>query len=56
MVDKFRSAIFQDRKPVFDGRKNLYTAQPLPIDKQKVTIISNFFDTARIILNQKKCF
>jgi len=36
MVDNFRQAIFQDRKPVFDGRKNLYTAQPLPIGKQKV--------------------
>ncbi|XP_078481805.1 protein argonaute-2 isoform X1 [Ciona intestinalis] len=38
MVENFRSAIFQDRKPVFDGRKNLYTAQPLPIDKQKLEV------------------
>lgn len=40
MVENFRSAIFQDRKPVFDGRKNLYTAQPLPIDKQKVITLN----------------
>ena len=48
MVEKFRSAIFQDRKPVFDGRKNLYTAQPLPIDKQKVSAASVTGDLIRV--------
>lgn len=38
MVENFRQAIFQDRKPVFDGRKNLYTSQALPIDKQKLEV------------------
>jgi len=35
MVEKF-PAIFLERKPVFDGRKNMYTSQPLPIDHEKV--------------------
>ncbi|XP_039253846.2 protein argonaute-2-like [Styela clava] len=38
MVGNYRTAIFQDRNPVFDGRKNLYTAQPLPIDNQKLEV------------------
>ena len=38
MVENFRNAIFQDRRPVFDGRRNMYTAQPLPIDKQRVEL------------------
>ena len=28
----------QDRRPVFDGRRNMYTAQPLPIDRQRVEL------------------
>uniref|UniRef100_UPI00358DE5BC protein argonaute-2-like isoform X2 n=1 Tax=Myxine glutinosa TaxID=7769 RepID=UPI00358DE5BC len=31
MVQHFKHQIFGDRKPVFDGRKNLYTAVSLPI-------------------------
>ncbi|KAM5157043.1 protein argonaute-2 isoform 2-T2 [Mantella aurantiaca] len=36
MVLHFKAQIFGDRKPVFDGRKNLYTAMPLPIAREKV--------------------
>lgn len=36
MVQHFKTQIFGDRKPVFDGRKNLYTAMPLPIGREKV--------------------
>lgn len=36
MVQHFKTQIFGDRKPVFDGRKNLYTAMPLPIGRDKV--------------------
>ncbi|CAJ0967174.1 unnamed protein product [Ranitomeya imitator] len=36
MVLHFKGQIFGDRKPVFDGRKNLYTAMPLPITREKV--------------------
>ncbi|KAG8134005.1 hypothetical protein E2320_011768 [Naja naja] len=35
MVQHFKAQIFGDRKPVFDGRKNLYTAMPLPIGRDK---------------------
>ncbi|XP_075437886.1 protein argonaute-2 isoform X5 [Ascaphus truei] len=35
MVQHFKTQIFGDRKPVFDGRKNLYTAMPLPIAREK---------------------
>lgn len=35
MVLHFKAQIFGDRKPVFDGRKNLYTAMPLPIARDK---------------------
>lgn len=30
--------IFQSRKPVFDGRNNLYTRDPLPIGHDKVEL------------------
>lgn len=38
MVQHFKTQIFGDRKPVFDGRKNLYTAMPLPIGRDKVEL------------------
>ncbi|MEE6463030.1 hypothetical protein FKM82_005748 [Ascaphus truei] len=38
MVQHFKTQIFGDRKPVFDGRKNLYTAMPLPIAREKVEL------------------
>ncbi|XP_036193488.1 protein argonaute-2 isoform X2 [Myotis myotis] len=38
MVQHFKTQIFGDRKPVFDGRKNLYTAMPLPIGREKVEL------------------
>ncbi|XP_041421427.1 protein argonaute-2 isoform X2 [Xenopus laevis] len=38
MVQHFKAQIFGDRKPVFDGRKNLYTAMPLPIARDKVEL------------------
>lgn len=39
MVQHFKTQIFGDRKPVYDGRKNLYTAMPLPIGRDKVCTI-----------------
>lgn len=36
--------IFQSRKPVFDGRNNLYTRDPLPIGHDKVELeVSCYF-------------
>lgn len=40
MVQHFKTQIFGDRKPVYDGRKNLYTAMPLPIGRDKVCVFS----------------
>lgn len=39
MVQHFKTQIFGDKKPVYDGRKNLYTAMPLPIGRDKVCIL-----------------
>lgn len=41
MVQHFKTQIFGDRKPVYDGRKNLYTAMPLPIGREKVGIFGS---------------
>nr|XP_014354023.1 PREDICTED: protein argonaute-2 [Latimeria chalumnae] len=38
MVQHFKAQVFGDRKPVFDGRKNLFTAMPLPIGRDKVDL------------------
>uniref|UniRef100_A0A8C3AA56 Protein argonaute-2 n=1 Tax=Cyclopterus lumpus TaxID=8103 RepID=A0A8C3AA56_CYCLU len=38
MVQHFKTQIFGDRKPVYDGRKNLYTAMPLPIGREKLEV------------------
>ncbi|KAG2465296.1 AGO2 protein, partial [Polypterus senegalus] len=38
MVQHFKTQIFGDRKPVYDGRKNLYTAMSLPIGRDKVEL------------------
>ena len=35
MVDQYHR-MFGGQKPVYDGRKNLYSRSPLPIDKEKV--------------------
>lgn len=31
MVQHFKVTIFGDRLPVYDGKKSLYTANPLPV-------------------------
>ncbi len=31
MVQHFKVTIFGDRRPVYDGKKSLYTANPLPV-------------------------
>lgn len=36
MVNAYSQKIFQGSKPVFDGRKNLYSREALPIGKDKV--------------------
>ncbi|KAK3576098.1 hypothetical protein CHS0354_032222 [Potamilus streckersoni] len=38
MVTAYSQKIFQGQKPVFDGRKNLYSRDPLPIGREKVEL------------------
>lgn len=45
MVEKY-NRMFGGQKPVFDGRKNLYSRSPLPFDKEKVCI---FLSTAILL-------
>jgi len=39
MVTAYSQKIFQGQKPVFDGRKNLYSKEPLPIGREKVILV-----------------
>lgn len=36
MVQAYGQKVFAGQKPVFDGRKNLYSRDPLPIGREKV--------------------
>lgn len=36
MVQAYQQRIFQNNLPVFDGRKNLYTKEALPIGRDRV--------------------
>jgi len=36
MVKAYRQKVFNGQMPVFDGRKNLYSRDPLPIGREKV--------------------
>ncbi|XP_077990342.1 protein argonaute-2-like isoform X3 [Glandiceps talaboti] len=38
MVKSYSTKIFNNAKPVFDGRKNLYSRDPLPIGREKVEL------------------
>ncbi|XP_074656844.1 protein argonaute-2-like isoform X2 [Tubulanus polymorphus] len=38
MVQAYSQRIFDGQKPVFDGRKNLYSRDPLPIGREKVDL------------------
>ena len=37
MVQGYSQKIFTGSKPVFDGKRNLYSRDPLPIGRDKVT-------------------
>ena len=37
MVESYSQRIFAGQRPVFDGRKNMYSREPLPIGRDKVT-------------------
>lgn len=37
MVRHFKMQIFGDRQPGYDGKRNMYTAHPLPIGRERVS-------------------
>lgn len=39
MVQHFKPQLFGDRKPVYDGKKNIYTVLALPIGSEKVDVV-----------------
>lgn len=39
MVQHFKPQLFGDRKPVYDGKKNIYTVLALPIGSEKVHVV-----------------
>lgn len=42
MVRHFKMQIFGDRQPGYDGKRNMYTAHPLPIGRDRVCICRSF--------------
>uniref|UniRef100_A0A3Q3JXM9 Protein argonaute N-terminal domain-containing protein n=1 Tax=Monopterus albus TaxID=43700 RepID=A0A3Q3JXM9_MONAL len=42
MVQHFKPQLFGDRKPVYDGKKNIYTVLALPIGSEKVDVCTAF--------------
>lgn len=40
MVNAYTPRIFSGQKPVFDGREKLYSREPLPFGKDKVSLIT----------------
>lgn len=42
MVQHFKPQLFGDRKPVYDGKKNIYTVLALPIGSEKVDVCCGF--------------
>lgn len=53
MVKAYSQKVFNGQKPVFDGRKNLYSHDPLPIGREKVGTSSVFMTAAEFF--QFKC-
>lgn len=44
MVQHFKPQLFGDRKPVYDGKKNIYTVLALPIGSEKVGVCWSFVE------------
>lgn len=43
MVRHFKMQIFGDRQPGYDGKRNMYTAHPLPIGRDRVSVFISSF-------------
>ncbi len=49
MVQAYTQKIFSGQKPVFDGRKNLYSRDPLPIGREKVILLKIVLDPWKLL-------
>lgn len=59
MVRHFKMQIFGDRQPGYDGKRNMYTAHPLPIGRDRVSVNGNkyLFDLGHLlVICRKKMF
>lgn len=55
MVQHFKVTIFGDRRPVYDGKRSLYTANPLPVAPAGVRLNFKTFITCMITHAPGKC-
>ena len=58
-MTSYSQRIFNGQKPVFDGRKNLYSREPLPIARDRVGIKIyhnfNYISISTIFAQYKFC-
>lgn len=54
MVRHFKMQIFGDRQPGYDGKRNMYTAHPLPIGRDRVSVALSFYEKT-VTVSLEKC-
>lgn len=54
MVQHFKVTIFGDRRPVYDGKRSLYTANPLPVATTGVRC-SSLLESYTLVMSPFKC-
>lgn len=55
MVQHFKVTIFGDRLPVYDGKKSLYTASPLPVATAGVRLSSEVMMSQSHVTSSPTC-
>jgi len=53
MVQAYSQKIFNGQLPVFDGRRNLYSREPLPIGRDKVSSFIQKLVSKRMCCNTR---
>lgn len=56
MVESYSQRIFAGQRPVFDGRKNMYSREPLPIGRDKVCLYVRQTRIHCVIISQQTEF
>jgi hypothetical protein len=56
MVRHFKMQIFGDRQPGYDGKRNMYTAHPLPIGRDRVSVTSKKYLGYSVVITCDKMF